>query len=290
MYNPVHGEKLLVCQWTGEAFPAKQRFYVPQPGKSEGRRWWAGCYSSPGAAIAAIKEDSGKAKLNADQTHELFDEFETTLRRNPGKELEKFTISAAPHYGMLQQFGGMWTLEDFHKAYQHSSQIELFHQVLPTRSERDDSASVAEAAGVAQPQGIAERWAKEADEDSDPDRPANAPRRWHDTKIGIGRRDESRRVVVPRGLSGVVNWMRRTASESDCKDACIVYFHPTSDTSFAVGNPKDWQAEGNRMASDFLGKCTVFGHVKLMTKSKLRESKKRQGQKLEEPEAKQAKI
>lgn len=287
MFNPVHGEKLLVCQWTGEAFPAKQRFYVPQPGKSEGRRWWAGCFGSPGAAISAIKEESGKSKLNADQTHELFDEFEATLRRKPGKEKEKFTICAAPHFSQLKNWGGALDIQEFHRVYQHDTQIELFYQVIPPRTDVDESAAEAPPAQGATPKGIAERWAKEADEDSDPERPANAPRRWHDTKIGIGRRDETRRVVVPRGLSGVVGWMKRAAAESDCKDACIVYFHPTSDTSFALGNPKDWQAEGNRMASDFLGKCTVFGHVKLMSKAKLRESKKRPGAALaEEPSPK----
>jgi len=293
MINAIHKQRFVVCQWTGESFPEPQRFLVPDHPKVRGQRSWTGCYGSPGAAVSGIKERSEKLGLSVDQIHELIDEFETSLSRKPGKGAVKFTIVAAPDYKNLSAFGGPQGLEDFHKLYNHDAQIEIYEQHIPNAPFCDSVQTFdgpAEKTPPAKPKSMAERWA-EAEYESDPERPANAPKRWHVTPVGFGRKDDTKRASVPRGLSGVVGWMKEVSGESDCKDACVVYFHPGSDTSFAIGNPKDWQAEGNRMASDYLGKSTVFGHVKLVTKSKLREQKKRPGVKLEEePEAKAQKV
>jgi hypothetical protein len=297
MLCPLHGKTYVVCQWTGETIPEDQRFQIPKYPKKGGRRLWTGCYGSPGAAVAAIKDMGEKANLNPDQIHELFDEFETTLRRNTGQEQVKFTISAAPDYKLLKQWGGPMGLDEFHKSYQHSAQVEIFTQAISLKTQvfgkaeppADDFCEVAPAPSPPKGMGMAERWAKE-EEDSDTERPSNAPRRWHDTKIGIGRKDEPKRVEVPRGLAGVVEWLKGYAKGSDCKDAVLIYFHPNSDLSIGVGNPRDWQAEGNRIASDQLGKCTVFGHVHLLTKSRPRDKKRPATTPIKEPEEKAQKV
>jgi hypothetical protein len=61
----------------------------------------------------------------------------------------------------------------------------------------------------------------------------------------------------------------------------MVYFHsqPGRTTEFAVGSPRDCQADGNKLASDMLGKTTTFGHVYVYHKNKLKDSKRERAEK-----------
>ena len=180
MYNPVHKQRFVVCQWTGESFPESQRFLVPEHPKVRGQRSWTGCYGSPGAAVSGIKERSERIGLSVDQIHELIDEFETSLSRKPGKGNVKFTIVAAPDYKNLVAFGGTQSIEDFHKLYNHDGQVEIYCQEIPNSPWCDAAAEgpVPEPskAPASAPKSVAQRWA-EAEYESDPDRPANAPKR-----------------------------------------------------------------------------------------------------------------
>lgn len=277
MYNPVHGKKFQVCQWTGEAISEENRFRIPMLGAGNE---WTGCYGSPSAAIAALVDKvthihaAMGAEANKDILNELFEEFEASIRRKPGKEDVKFTIVAAPSYTELATFGGKTSLADYHAKYDHDLQQEIYTQVLPARSEVFDE--------VTSDKGETGDVAIKKEKASPVLVPSNAPKKWRLSKVFPGAKDEAVRVQMPRGIAGVIEWFKKIAKNSDCTDAATIYFHPLSDTLFAVGNPKDWQGTGNKIASDILGKSTVFGHVELYHKNGLRDRKKEKKDKKKE--------
>ena len=289
MYNVVHGTKLQVCQWTGEALKTEDRFKIPSSRKRAGIREWIGCYSSPGAAVSAIKAYGERDGCNADAIAELFDEFETSLRRKIGMENVKITINPAPDFKILKSFGGTMDIAAFHKSYGHDEQIQVYYQEIPAKG-------MTEVKSEATPPIQMEPLKfDDMEYDSDPGRLPNAPKRWRRTKVRIGFREEEERETVPRGLAGVVEWMRDISRKNFGEDKnAVIYFHPTLDTEFAIGTAKAWIGDVtmNRIASDLLGKNVVAGQACIYSKNKLRgESiKRRKEDSTEEPELKSQKI
>jgi hypothetical protein len=167
-------------------------------------RDWIGCYGSPGVCVSAIKAMVEKRNMQSELAQELFDEFEASLRRKPGHEQTVFTICAAPDFRLLTKFGGSMDLETYHAKYNHELQVAIYKQELPRRAMTEvegDTASTT-AAG---PQV----------EDSAASLPSNAPKQWRKTRVRIGSKDESVKETVPRGLSGVISWLRAMAEKSD---------------------------------------------------------------------------
>eukprot|EP00727_Mastigamoeba_balamuthi_P000691 m51a1_g10619 hypothetical protein (423) ;mRNA; r:57479-59030 len=128
MFNIVHGVKLQLCQWTGETI--KKRFRMPLP-RNKG---WTGCYGAPGIVVSAIVQNGNQSKLTPDEINELIDIFEASLRREPGFEQTKFTITPAPSYKLLKTWGGNLSLQEFHQQYQHDESVEIYRQVIPDKT------------------------------------------------------------------------------------------------------------------------------------------------------------
>lgn len=266
MINTVHGKKLLVCQWTGETI--EKRFRIPNP-KNKG---WTGCYGSPSACLSAMAQVGEKQALDPEYVHEMIDTFESTIRREPGMEEIKFTIVPAPAYTLLKDFGGKKDLAEFHETYDHDTQVKLYFQEI-----RPSDVIVPDmplAVGGAPMDGAD----FEEFEEVNSGRPANAPKRWRMTRflpLNGRQPEEQTRYMLPRCAPSWMEFFKVMAARTHCKDAVIVYLHPHSDTVFGIGNPEDWQGEGNKSCSEVMGKIVTFGPVTAFHKNKIRETPKK---------------
>lgn len=279
MISSIHGQKLVICNWTGESFESEKRFKIPKYKRSAGAVEWEGCYSSPGAAIAALTARNKADNLSPEQHEECVQVFQASLRRTPDHTLDKFTIKAAPMYTELKRFGGEMTIEAFQKQYDHQKQVTLFYQDIKCRSfvdvdvEVDDEAdgsgpemTAAAARTELEHRAAVAKFIKE-DDARKASLASNAPKKWFHTTFVPGTAPASQeKTNVPRGTTGVIGWLREKAKNTRHPQAVVLYLHPTYDNLFAVGLPEHWQEQGNKGAADALAKTTVFGPVELFHK------------------------
>lgn len=277
MLNTVHGRSLRVCQWTGETIHGVH-YKIPQKGLKEFR----GCYSSPSVCVSAMIEYAEKASLSAEETHELLDMFQASLRRVDGQEGTKFTIQPAGSWKNLQAWGGHMSLEEYHKTYEHDIQTTMFFQSFPAGviqatadAELREESKLKDPSAPSSSSATVPMDAKgEFEYDSDPDRPPNAPKRWrvnHFNPSPSQSEPQEKRLAMPRCISSCLEFFKEVWPG---KTALVVYLDPHSDKAFGVGLPEDWMGKGNRRASDTLGKTPVYGTVELYHKNKLRLKKR----------------
>jgi len=268
MINVVHGEKFMLCQYTGE--PITEKYKIPMA-KLKG---WIGCYGSPSVAAAAIFDSATKEGLTAEEAHELYDQLESTIRRKPGMELVKYTINVAPPFRLLSTFGGNMSLQEFHAIYGHDDQARIFYQKIPEHilGEFEEVMPIQTPVGVMKKSDVVEGV-----EEEDETRPSNCAKRWgHTTFLPVtGRQpDDSRRYTLPRCANSWIEFFRNYASTTANKDSVVVYLHPTRSNVFGIGNPNDWLRDGNKEASDALGKVVVFGRTDVFHKTPIRSVKR----------------
>lgn len=257
MINTVHGKKLYICQWTGESI--QKRFRIPTEVDN-----WAGCYGSPSVALAALIQYSETSNLTPDQTHELIDEFEASVTRWEAFKDVKFTITVAPSYMNLEAWGGSMSLEEYHKSYDHDTQVKMYHQRFPKN--QLEKCHEAEKIDELEYDIIMENETEEEEEEESLEN-KNAPKKWKVTQTD----GFEKKVTVPRGLSSCLEFLR---SHSSQPNSCVIYFHKGKDKIFGVGKPDDWtKGAVNRRLTNLMGH-TVFGETLVFHKNDLREKKK----------------
>lgn len=262
MKSVVHQTPLYVCQWTGETISKK--FKIPTKGLKE----WKGCYGSPSVCVSAIAAYGESEKLSADTIHELYDVLVASLRFEKGKETSAFTITPAPNWRRLTQWGGDMDLDSFHDVYDHDFQVESYHQEIssayPGSVDGGDEAPGKISDVMERP--IPASFKEDFD-------PPNAPKKWHKRTLKAGAASEPERVVMPRCVRSLIDWLR----EYTKSDEVTVHLspQPRNNAIFALG----WKGESrNDLASEMLGKeirgdAVVFH--KNQIKRKLEEEDKR---------------
>lgn len=259
----VHGQSVRLCQWTGE--PLKYPpFRIPVKGAQE----FKGCYGSPSVCVSAIVELAEKEGRTPEESHELLDTFQSTLIRKSGQEEVKFTINPAPSWKNLKEWGGNTTLEEYHKSYDHDQEVLIFTQTIPSHmilgTVIGDSKALATEPSVHPPATSSFEY------DSDPERATNAPKRWWVNFLNSTpsmKEPVEKRVQMPRCISSCVEFLRGSFPGHS---SVVVYLHPESDKTFGIGLPGDWMGQGNKRASDVLGKTPVYGNVFLYHKNKMK--------------------
>jgi hypothetical protein len=245
--------------WTGEVI--EKKFKIP----GHGAKFWSGCYGSPGACLAALRQTCTDNLATQDQYHELHDTLRASLKLEPAHGEVKFTIETAPHYRTLKEWGGALDLAEFHKQYDHDSQVMYYYQ---------DTSLV--PISPTEPQ--------------DPATNPNAPKRWRKLCIpsrgglvaggGVGFDGDQPKVIMPRCIKALNAWLREFSTDRNNPNRVTMYFHTSAanNTVFAVGIGGETDIL-NKAASEFLGKTPVHGDVVLFSKNRLLIPKRRaQGQ------------
>ena len=252
MINVVHGKTYYVCQWTGEAI--KKRYRIPDLTGNV----WSGCYGSPSVAVSGIMRLSETKNYNQDQTHELIDHFESSIHREAGWEREPFTIIPAPSFFNLTEFGGTMSLLDFHKAYEHDKQVEMFYQYLSETKNQSDAKTDDDFIPME-----TERETEKEDTDG------NYPKKWWMSEVPSDSTTPLtvKKITVPRCLSNVVEFLRKYS----LSNRVTLSLHPSSNKTFGIGCES---GAPNDRATELLGRTRVFGSSpKIIHKSRLRPKK-----------------
>lgn len=268
MINVVHRQGLQVDQWTGETMCQMTRFKIPR----KGGKLWGGCFGTPSTALSGLAQYIEEENLDADTAHELYDLFQSSLRRKPGFESVKFTSAPAPSYKNLTLWGGGQTLEEYHKLYDHDFQVKAFSQAIILGGDEDES--VKPGTDPSGPGSVAQSTTgtSSAPPQVDEERPLNAPKKWRLSVFGGDQSGEAK-LDMPRCVCSFIEFLKGHITDPGVPGAVVLYLHPTQNNLFGVGSPADWHGTVNRTASEKLGHIPVFGtQTKLFHKNKLRDT------------------
>lgn len=259
MINIVHGDHFSVDQWTGESFRGN-KFKIPTLGLKK----WAGCYSCPSTAMAALITYCAENNVSKEEHTELFDHFESTLRRTDYRKDDAFVINVAQPFRMLSSWGGNLSLEQYKATCDMDEQRKIYFQELPTSS-------------VSAP----------VKDDSSPVASKNLPKPWFSTALSTSKSDQGdcKSIGMPRCCGSWLEFLRGTnPCASLCPTSVIVYFHPTNPKIFAVGSPLGWvDGTTNRRGTEVFGGVPVFGNVHVFHKNPLKEKRKKPDVTVTEP-------
>jgi hypothetical protein len=268
MNIPLHGKKYVNCQYTHELIEVTDDNYqyvyrIPMHPKKDGFRTWKHTYSSPGAALAGLREHGNKSGHSDAIMKELATEFTDSLvPRDEHTEIPAdFCIIVAPPHTLLEKHfdelgaEGKLSLAEYHKKYDHDRQVLFYRQEIAGR------VKVNKARDKTMHEGEIE------------DRAANAPKDWFYGLVRQGAVQDVRSMKTPRGLSGCIEFFKGLCAPGE--SAITLYFNPESETIVGAGSPACWLGEGNKAASDYLGHTTVFGSsVHLIHKFPLKSRKR----------------
>lgn len=274
MISQVHGEKLRIDSWTGEAFNG-EGFKIPV--KENGQKW-KGCYLCPSIALAALQDFGNQAnpktgkKIDPEAYKQLMDIFQNSIRKKDGYT-GTHLIKAAPFYKELVKYGGTKTFEQFCQEIGAVEEFNNFYQVIPktplVKTDEDGSSSEAEG---------------------DKKKPySNKPKQWFVSRVneadkGNGDIVPFKSIEVPRSCSAFISFIREQLNPTDL-NTCILYLHPTNDTIFGIGNPAFYRtgqtnATATRLLSTKTNNTITFGSVNLFHKNEIKNTqKKRQNKK-----------
>lgn len=260
------GENIPRCLWTGEEIvpdkepswfndaPYTNLFYAPA-GKDE----WFGPFSSPSCALAGLIARAMETPgITRGKVHELIDRLEATIHRKHCEWMVKFTITVAPPRRDL----GKKSLADFHSVYDHDTQVRIFTQDVPENEEIFEDIA---------PDNNMDINGKSGDEVKE------VNHQWKSQLVAPGNPIDDtadKGTPVPRSSPSFIRFLRKYVTDGN-PESVVVYFHPTDDSVFAIGSPKRWMSEGNRGASDVLGKANVWGPVVVFHRKRLRGGKRK---------------
>ena len=253
----VHREKFMVDQWTGES--VKKRFKIPR----KGLKTWGGCYGTPGTAVAGIVAYSESESMTQEETQELIDMFQASLRREVGHELDKHTIVTAPSYKTLVSFGGNTPLEAYNKQYDHDAQVAIYRQEILVGKEEEETTVADKTAEALQDilEGTSLADVKPAPEEGKKTAAAtttSSTKSWFVTEMSDKGDVGESTTRVPRGLASFMSFIKSNVTGQ----VATVYFHPAKEGVFAVGGP--WiMTDYNANAAEAMGGIAVSGNVKL---------------------------
>jgi hypothetical protein len=139
MQTFVHGEKVLVDQYTGLSFINPPVFKRPIKGNQPDAGNWKGVYSSPGTAIAAIMEVGVIEQKDNETIEEEISALRVSLRYTVGEDdkpfaPEGYSLTRAPDYHILKE--GKCTIEEYYSKFDYYNQRKYFFQVLPGEETR----------------------------------------------------------------------------------------------------------------------------------------------------------
>jgi hypothetical protein len=259
MINTIQGQKIRLCQWSGQPIPAGHlAFRIPYLKKNKAITW-KGCYITPQCALAALKKFSDLKGLEQEKHTELFEIFQSSLRRVGGDEgSEHINLKLAPDPKTLVIFGGDETIDAYRARYDPLGNSHLlFSQVIPAEEPISDEGG----------------------------------KSWNITSIVAATpstKDELKECQTmkdrcPRNIAKVIKYLEQAAIDGELavqlNNGFVVLPKPDSET-FAIASVDEtlWNedAKRNMLARRLLGyEGDIFGNVMIFHKTKLKLKKRK---------------
>jgi hypothetical protein len=243
MQTQVHHKSFVIDQWTGESIDSIKKFKIP----TKGLKTWKGSYGTPSTALAGLTNYISKTlTLTKDESDELFSVFQSTLvKSDVNEKYPHFTITAAPSFMMLCEFGGKLSIGQYHDIYGHDVQREIYSQIITHNGDdmevttppppKSDSSILWTMRSIA---------TMESNKEED---------------------DSVTQSTIPRCVGSWLDFLR-SMTHNDTPHALVFYFHPKNDKIFGIGKPNDWNVSLNKRVGNLFNKLPVFGDVRVISK------------------------